>query len=220
MRYVAVLPFVYAPFKDEFLKTCRFGDNLVLVDNTVNNRGIMRSNNIGIREMKARDADWFIICGASIRFGQAGGLDFIAELERRATHKVVEGWKVFGWHLIAFSREVVETIGQFDTSFSPYGYDDIDYSWRFQKAYWIDGTKQAIWEKTIVDVQDTMMAHGIKLAGVSPDNQALRAYFERKWGTTPEDPVGRWLHPFNDSSLSLKYFPANSGDEPWDAWDA
>jgi hypothetical protein len=194
------------------MKRCKL--NVFEVDNTKRNRGIMASHNLGIDEMRRNDSEWLIIMSAALRFGlSTGGLDFIEQLERHKGHQVIEAAGVYGWHLIAFHRDTIETVGRWDTNFSPYGFDDIDYSIRFQLAF---GATGQLWHKVPVNVRDTGMAHSIKRGRIDAPAGPLIEYFRAKWGRHP----GAWQephyeHPFNDASRSLKYWPAAWGDT-WD----
>src|ERR1700728_642922 len=79
MKYVAVLPWVYKPFRDEFMKACKL--DVFEVDNSAENLGIMRSHNLAIDKMIAENADLLIVMSAAIRFGEKGGLDFVEQLD-------------------------------------------------------------------------------------------------------------------------------------------
>lgn len=207
MKYTVVLPYVYEPYKEECLKTCKFED-ILLVDNTHENRGIMQSHNMGIDKMHEDDSDWLICMSAAVRFGVFGGLDFIEELKNRPDDHVVEATNVNGWHLIAFSRKVIDTVGRWDENFTPYGYDDLDYSWRIRLAFG-DSIR---WQKAITGVIDMGMAHGIKLAGVDPDNLRLRLYYRTKWGITPEsDHEKAYKRPFGSEANPVGYWPPFNG---------
>jgi hypothetical protein len=219
MKYVACLPFKVKEFRDEFIKTCKF-DNLLEVDNTENNIGIMASYNLGIQKMYAEDADWLIAMSAAIRFGEPGGLDAIEYL-KNTEYKIVEGAGLYGWHFIAFHRSIIDAVGEWDTNFTPYGYDDIDFSIRIQKLFKDSHPGDYgsfLWTKQKFDISDTIMAHSIKVGGLtsSPEHEeALRQYFEAKWGLPPDqgsiDDV--YDYPFNDSSNSLKYFPKDKSEQ-------
>lgn len=176
--------------------------NMVSVDNTKHNIGIMESHNRGINYMRERGADWLIVISAAIRFGEPGGMDFVKQLEDQ---QVVEAADVFGWHLIAFSRGTIEKVGRWDENFTPYGYDDLDYSYRFQLA----NDKHAdLWEKVPVDVKDMGMAHSIKKAGVTGDDNKLQAYYRKKWGVFPGQSHDKaYKYPFNKSFNPVGYWP-------------
>lgn len=137
----------------------------------------MRSHNLGIDKMKEDDSDWLIVLSAAMRFGEPGGLDFIAELEKAPGDLVIEPSYIFGWHLIAFSRQVIEKVGRWDENFTPYGFDDLDYSWRIQKTFDITAP---LWRKVSVDVSDAGMAHSIHIGKVESDVNRLREYFKEK----------------------------------------
>lgn len=205
-KYLAVLPFVYRPYRDEFMETCKL--EVFEVDNTVNNIGIMRAHNQGIFEMRKQNADWLIVVSAAIRFGERGGLDFIEALDNRHDHDVVEAAGVNGWHLIAFHKRLLDKVGLWDENLSPYSYCDIDISLRIQKAKKIEG-KYPLWEKADgIDVKDAGMAHGIKMAGVKASAHPRIEYMKRKWGSHPdhhEEP--KFDHPFNDKTKPVSWWP-------------
>lgn len=219
-RYVAVLPWVYQPFRDEFMKTCKL--EVLEIDNSYKNLGIMRSHNIGIDKMREENADWLIVMSAAIRFGETGGLDFIAQLDpeficigaadkKKWDNEAQVG--IFGWHLIAFSRECIEKVGKWDANFSPYGWDDIDYSIRMQKAF-PDPEYSRRTKKVSVDVSDTIMAHSINLAGVRTDNNHHVEYIKKKWNydVGGDNPLTKMYdHPFRDSAKSLSWWPTYEG---------
>ncbi len=203
LKYTVVLPFIDREYADECIKSMKFDpDSILLVDNTVDNIGIMKSHNAGIDKMISDDSDWLIILSAAIVFGEPGGLDFIAELEKRAGFVAVEAASVFGWHLIAFNKRTIEAVGRWDENFTPYGYDDLDLSWRIRIAFGLSGQ---LWQKVPVDLRDKGMAHSIKIGKIkTQDNNKLRKYFFEKWGgITP--PI--YKSPFNNKNNSVKYFP-------------
>lgn len=203
MKYVMCLPYRVKEFRDEFMATCKI-ENIFEVDNTENNIGIMASHNLAIEKLYEIDADWFIICSAAIRFGEAGGLDLLEYLENTDS-QIVEGLNLYGWHLIAFRRDVIDTVGGWDENFTPYGWDDNDYSVRIQKSM-----PNVIWEKIQFDVTDTIMAHSIKLGGVTSDDNKLQQYFYNKWGCYPGNGAGIddcWDTPFNIPNIDMKYCP-------------
>lgn len=211
MTYAVVLPFVHAPYARACLKTCKL-KNLLVVDNTERNRGVMRSHNMGIDHMRRTDAEWLIVVSAAIRFGEPGGLDFAGQLQGH----VIEAAGVYGWHLIAFHRETLEKVGRWDENFYPYGFDDIDLSIRIQKAFQVDGRQTQLWDKVEVDAADMGMAHSIKLAGVEAPPDPLIAYFERKWGRHPgayQDET--FDRPFNNPHNPIGYWPDIHGAR-WD----
>lgn len=215
MKYVCVVPYAYAPYFQEFIKTCKIPrENMLLINDTnpPGAIGIMKAHNMGIDFMKEKGADWLIVMSAAIRFGEQGGLDFLKILEQHPDHHVIHGAsadavesgnKVFGWHLVAFHRSVFETIGRWDENFSPYGFDDIDLSLRIRK-----GMPDVKWEGYPCDVTDTTMSHSINLAGVEAPSGPRILYFVEKWGRHPGAyQLGSYDTPFNDPEKSLAYWP-------------
>lgn len=212
MKYVAVMPWIYEPYKDECLACCKL-DPLLLVDNTETNLGIMRSHNLGIDFMRAQDADWLIILSAAVRFGDAGGLDFVRALEHCTEHAVVNAEGMFGWHFMAFARETIEAAGRWDENFTPYGFDDVDYAIRIHKS-----RPGAIWSGIKdVDASDTTMAHSLELGGVYVDATPQINYLHDKWGGERGAPFDAFHdHPFDDPALSVRVWPKPTGLGPVD----
>ena len=223
MKYTAVCPYIWQPFKDEFEKTCKL--DVLYINNTgKTNTGCSGGWNKGVERMRQDNSDWLILCSAAIRFGENGGLDFIEQLDDQfinisATDKNM--WErekqvgIFGWHLIAFSKECIEKVGKWDDNFWPYGWDDIDYSIRMQKAF-PDPEYSRRTKKVPVDVTDTIMAHSIHLAGVNPNNQELMTYLTQKWNYQIgcENPIETMYdHPFNDKNKSSKWWPTTERDK-------
>lgn len=216
MKYVVVLPFVHRPYMEECRATMapEFLDNVLFVDNTVNNLGIMKSHNLGVDKVIKEDADWLIILSAAVRFGNPGGLDFIQHFIDFPEYNVIEAADVFGQHLIALSAQTLKRVGRYDENFGPfYGFEDVDYSLRIQKTYNYDareGATKILWDKFSVDASDKKvgMAHSIKL-GIIDDPAAPKIeYFKRKHGRHPGDSqLDSYDHPFNDPTKSWDWWP-------------
>lgn len=216
MRAVAVLPWIWRPYMQECLAGCRLADVLT-VDNATHNMGIMRSHNHGVDWMRERDADWLVIISAAVRFGPAGGLDFLDALKEHSEHRVISAEGTFGWHLIAFRRDLIEATGRWDENLSPYGYCDVDYSIRYHKV-WPD----VLACQVQVDVTDTTMGHSLKLAGVKVDNRRLLAYMTEKWGRSHGVPFGEYHdHPWNDVTNPIGFWPPPTTFDPVNGavWD-
>lgn len=234
MKYVAVVPYTYREYFDEFIATCKFPrENMLIIDNSTaeKNIGVMASHNKGIDFMKEKGADWLIVISPAIRFGEAGGLDFTKILEDHPGYHVIHGAsenvqggkqadpdggghnKVFGWHLVAFSRETLEAIGRWDENFTPYGFDDIDMTLRIRKHF-KEATK---WDTYPCDVTDTRMSHSLHFVPDvvgEADSGPRIAYFVNKWGRHPGAyQWDGWEFPFNNPEHSLDYWPpaANGG---------
>ena len=216
-RFLVVMPFVVPAWAQACLATCRFGEGgdfgrLLTVDNSVVNRGIMRSHNMGI---DAREPDeWLIIMSAALRFGKPGGMDFIDHLVERADHGVISASGTYGWHLVAFRPDVVAKMGRWDENFTPYGYDDNDLSIRIHRLM-----PDLIWGGYPLDVQDMGMAHSIKIGGVYSDPKHLLHYWRIKWGAPPGSEFDDYNeHPFGNPSNHINYWPDINGagwDRPW-----
>ena len=225
VKYVCVLPYAYQPYYDEFIKTCKLG-NLMVIDNTnpETNIGIMKSHNLGVDYMFQTGADWLIVLSASVRFGDKGGLDFIEALEQNPDCLLVHGsglWKsdpeqrvmALGWHCTAFHRSVFEAIGEWDTNFSNYSLDDVDMTMRIQKHFGKDYKSKVV----ELDMVHESTAHSVSLAHIKGCAHAPRhSYFMRKWGKDchawQED---GYATPFNlDKPLS--YWP--EPDDPLSIW--
>lgn len=228
MKYVVVVPFTYRPYMEAFMATCKIPqDNILAIDNTdpATNLGVMASHNKGVDFMRERGADWLIVISPAIRFGEKGGLDFIEILEQHPGYHVIHGAsaeveggkqsdpdgggvnKVYGWHLVAFSRECLDAVGRWDENFTPYGFDDIDLSLRIRKHF-KESTK---WDTYPCDVTDTRMSHSLhfvpNVVGEADSGPRIM-YFVEKWGRHPGAwQWDGWDHPFNNPEHDIKYWP-------------
>lgn len=225
MKYVVVCPYAYEPYFKEFKKTLALPrENCLFVDDTnpVGGIGIMKAHNMGIDFMKERGADWLIVMSAGIRFGEAGGLDFIELLQNHNDLHVINGAGLneengevmaMGYHLTAFKREVFDTIGRWDENFTPYGFDDIDLMLRMKKGF-----QGALRMDTFpVDMRHVSRSHSIQLAGINSPSEPRIAYFVNKWGRHPGAyQWDGWLHPFNNENNSIKYWPPAANGSKYD----
>src|ERR1039458_2644476 len=95
MKYVIVLPYAYGPYAIDCFETfdVKLTENCVAVDNTGagghENFGVAGSWNIGIDRLREIDGDWLIVMSAAIRFGEAGGLDMIQQIESHPLAKII-----------------------------------------------------------------------------------------------------------------------------------
>lgn len=196
MTYTVVVPSIYPTYTERCLASCKL-KNVLLVDNTESNRGVAASWNMGIDQMVADGSDWLILMSAAMRFGPAGGLDFVDQLEDQPT---LEGGNGIGWHLVAFPRWHLETVGRFDENFWPAYWEDNDYARRGQ----VLGIDQS-WPKADIDADWAGNAHGTRFGHVGCDNVALRAYYSRKHGGPPSSET--FTYPFNDESHDMTWWP-------------
>ena len=181
------------------------------IDNSEVNRGVPRSWNMGIDRMIKDDSDWLIVMSAAVRFGEPGGLDFLKVLEHHSDHRAVSALGLFGWHLMAFSRETIETAGRFDENFFPAYYEDVDYSIRMYRV-----KPDAPWGAYAIDAKDAGMAHTLELARTYIDNRMLLDYFAEKWGVSHGHEWHEYNdHPFADATNPIQYWPDAYGGS-WD----
>lgn len=225
MNWVAVLPWVFEPYRDECVATIapEFWERTLEVNNSITNIGCMKSHNLGVEWMKLHQAAWLIIISPAIRFGPQGGMDFAQILEDRPDYQVIHAAsanvpggtehgsvndvvnEIKGWHLTAFHRTVFDNVGIWDENFTPYSLDDIDLSIRIRKFY----GQNCKWDTFPCDVHDTgIMGHSLNLAGVQSKYHPRNSYFARKWGREG----GEYLkpaydNPFNDPVNKLSYWP-------------
>lgn len=200
--YVCVLPSIWAPWTEECGATLdpSIHEHLLVVDNTVTNRGVSASWNDGIRAMYDRDRAWVVFLSAGMRFGEARGVDFFGNLGAYDGDIAVEAAQDIGWHLIAFARHVVDRVGLVDESMVSY-FSDLDYSWRIQLAF--GPLDPPFWRKVPLDGHLLAAEHGINLGGYRSGPEDRQA-FVRKWGGAQGDTL--WTHPYGDPSKPVDYW--------------
>lgn len=202
--HLVLIPSIYKPYTEECVASLSPEFELLIVDNTQHNRGVAASWNLGRERVLVEGLDWLIVCSAAVRFGTPMGSDLLAELEQHSGARVVEGAWGLGWHLICFSRRVLEEVGSFDENFWPAYFEDNDWSWRFHLVY---ATQPPYWEKVTVDAWVRSFAHAERFAGVRAYAPGLLDYYRAKWSGVPGQE--RFAHPFNDSSKSLAWWPTS-----------
>lgn len=229
MNTLTALPWMYEPY----MKDCwasmspRFQSQVIPIDNRPienadrdpANYGIMRSHNIVAKMVLAEQFDWLIVLSAAVRFKRPGGNDFLEALEQQPDDMwVLEAAGVFGWHLIAFRRAFIEQVGLWDENFTPYGYDDIDLSIRYQIVRGQSGFTP-LWDKVEGQWSDEGMAHSHKLGGLevsSGHNASMIDYFIAKWGRHPGDYKEPYFqHPFNAEHRDVTYWPGFERAGQW-----
>jgi hypothetical protein len=216
---VAVIPSIYGPYTDACVASCKL-DNVIVVDNTVTNRGVAASWNIGVREMYEQGTDWTVIISAGVRFGEPGGLDLIEAMRQNPDALCVEADKPsrktsnidgFGWHLLAFHRRTFDDIGLFDENIWPAYGEDTDYHYRMKLFYAdCDLSRGPLWPRVPVDGYLESASHGVALGGVNADGHGQKEYYIRKWGGSFSgygDGDWEWQHPFNNPDNPVSYWP-------------
>lgn len=227
MKYVVCVPYAYQPYFDEFKATLKIPEeNCLFVNDTnpVGGIGIMRAHNMGIDFARQKDAKWLIVMSASIRFGEAGGLDFIKAVEEHSELLVINGAGrvtfdgeaeqviAMGYHLTAFKTDIFTAIGRWDENFTPYGFDDIDLMLRMKKYF---GNQYKV-DSLPVDMEHISRSHSIQLAGVIAPSSPRIQYFTEKWGRHPGAwQWDGWAYPFNEPGNSLAYWPDASNGGKW-----
>jgi hypothetical protein len=180
----------------------------------------MKSHNKGVEFIREKGADWLIVMSACLRFGEAGGMDFIKVLQDNPDELVIHGaglWKdenpiALGFHLTAFNKRVFDKIGGWDENFTPYSLDDIDIMLRLNKGFG-DELQVKVFP---CDFRHESTSHSIGLAKVKASYNPRNSYFKRKWGRDGGD----WQNdgyptPFN-LNQPLSYWP--EPDNPLSIW--
>lgn len=201
--FVGVCPTISLGYSRRLLHTARFP--ITVVDNTAHNRGVAASWNIGAREVVDRRIDWLVVLSAAVRFGPAGGVDFLETLDDPEAI-VVEAGDGIGWHLIAFRRDVFEQAGLFDENCHPAYWEDLDMGRRIALTFGLD---PPYWRKVPVDATVTEVGHGKRVGRVTVDSDALIGYMVAKHGGVPgPTPEGElYAHPFGDPDLPWSWWP-------------
>lgn len=221
MSFLVVMPTIYPPYRDECIATMSqtMLDNLLVVENSVNNRGLAGSWNIGARRVLEEGLDWLVTISAGMRFDESGGDDFFAQLDTHPDAWVIEGgWDIHkrselfsGWHYIAWSRRnVLDRIGILDENFWPIYGEDADWSVRLLIALEEDDNLRGIdrWIKPEVDAWLVMQQHSGELAGIRNDYPHMDEYFISKWGRSfGGGLIPTYKRPFNGLTLPLSFWP-------------
>ena len=202
-----VLPSIDRAWREACLSSLapHLRERVLVVDNSVMNRGVATSWNLGIDRMLSEGHEWLILLSESMRFGAKGGTDFVDQLSG--------AWcdSLWGWHLIAFHRTTIETVGRFDPGFHPAYFEDTDYLYRMGLAGLPSPRENGRRGPLLIDVDagDMGTEHGIRSGLVRIDLTKCAAYYERKWG----GPQGeeKYRTPFDDPSLDWTWV----AKRPW-----
>jgi hypothetical protein len=231
MKYVMCLPYIYKPYADACINSmdAELRNNLLAIDNTIDNKGVAKSWNLGIDKVREENADWLIVISAAMRFGNSGGKDMIIWLNYRPAAQVIHfaekqtseqryvrgmspdgihgispGYQdgMFGWHCTALRRDVIDMVGYFD----PNTFEDLDYDLRINKAF-----PAIFWVILPIIAHSESLNHGIRLGNAKmPSANSQVTYFIDKWGAGGSDWSNGWQnltfdHPFNNPENSLTH---------------
>lgn len=212
MNVQFVLPSIWPPYLEKCLATMapEVRENTLVIENTLQrNTGIAGAWNRGRKAAIARKADWLVALSATVRFGKAGGMDFVEELSSLTDVWAAEAAKLDGeklsFHFVAFPMRTLIQVGAFDANFWPRDWDDLDYSYRIQLAGGTESPpKVAPWPTIQADVDRETVAHSIHMAGVSGTPELLDRYYRKKWGGPTNHE--KFQSPFN-SGAPLSWWP-------------
>lgn len=183
---------------------------------TGRNAGVGGSWNLGRQLVLDSDTEWLVICSEAILWND-GGVGFFHHLDRLADTDIQVLATRHNWHLIALRRELLDTVGEFDSVFYPAYYEDNDYGRRAALAGWPNSTWAVDTDCAVVS-RGTRHTYNSGLVDVT--FAAQRAKYARKWGASPYDRDPRptpaeaigsldgpepWTHPYNNPELPLTF---------------
>lgn len=175
----------------------------IIVDNRSKNYGVSGAWNIGLDRVVDNNIDWLVVCSESVRFGPSGAKSIQEALDSADQEDMMlEADDGFGWHLIAFRRELLLTVGYFDEVFFPAYFEDNDYTHRVKIVANKLDKPWFPWKKFKVDASLIGVAQGLKLLNYQMDFGWLTNKYKEKWG---DYPVEIYEHPYNDPNLSMRY---------------
>lgn len=174
---------------------------------TGRNDGVATAWNVGRKEVIENNQDYLIMLSQNVVF-EAGMTDF---LDKVSTDKPRWGtWSQMGWHCVALSRELLETVGEFDTNCYPAYYEDSEYAIRMHKLDILDTFY-------VTETKASVHSGFSTTLGIRPDDQKCKEYVIRKWGD-----IFDWINyhdqtwydnPYNDPQYSLKDFERRTTEE-------
>lgn len=180
-------------------------ERTLVLDNSHANRGVAASWNLGMDRAFSWGADWLVLCSESVRFGEAGGTDFEAELMADPSQPWIDTH--LGWHLVAFRTSTLRRVGRFDENFYPAYMEDSDYLIRLHLAGYPSPRENGQDHRWIIglDCWDLGTEHSIRAGLVQVDFTPLIDYWTRKWGGQP--PRAAYDRPFGDGAHDWTYWP-------------
>lgn len=194
MSYLIVLPSIFPPYTEACLASLHpsIREHVLIVDNVPPkpNIQVARSWNIGLDRVLAEGQDWLVIMSAAMRFGPAGGMDFIGRLDEYRGSWAIEaidgegpaGSGNIGWHCLAFARDpTLIQVGRVDHIFASYC-EGIDLGTRIIIASGWKPQDGQVWPKVLVDCRCESIGHGTQLGGAKvPPGPLLNDLYSRKW---------------------------------------
>jgi len=203
--WLLVIPSVKMSWAKQAIRTLK-GDGKIpvkclIVDNTKFNYGVSGAWNLGIDQVIKENIDWLVICSESMRFGPNGAEDIQRQLTGASKNTmIVEADNDIGWHLIAFRRQLLETLGYFEELFFPAYFEDNDYIYRYKLAH--KEHTHWKWQKVPIDANLLGIAQGILHLTENIQFVDLKELYTLKWGGSPNEV---YLHPYNDKNLNYRY---------------
>lgn len=193
------LPSIDPVWREACLSTLdpRIRQRTLVIDNSVRNRGVAASWNLGIERARKTGSEWLILLSESMRFGPPGGRDF--------EEKLSEPWcdSLFGWHLIAWHMSVFDTVGVFDEVFWPAYGEDTDFLYRMGLAD-LPSPRENGRRGALVDVDATHCgyAHAVVTGLVHPHLTLQAERYKAKWGS--DQGSEKFTHPYDDTRLDWR----------------
>lgn len=215
MTYLILIPNIWTPYLDACLATLKAPREYIHVVHNEPpnvNIGVTRSWNVGVDRVLAEGIDWLVIMSAAMRFGESGGMDFLAALDDYKGSWAVEaidgegpaGSGNIGWHCLAFARDpTLLQVGRVDHVFKSY-IEGIDLGYRIIIASGWQPSDGQVWPKVLVDCRCESIGHGTQLGGaIVPPGPLLNDLYQAKWG----NPKGRelWTHPYGRDELPITW---------------
>jgi len=227
VSYLLVVPVIVEETAVAFAEGLKIPhENVLVVDNGVppvlpewdgpyhhegQNIGVSAAWNIGARMVLGKQRDWLIIASSALKWGEPGGADFVAELDRCAIAVTSE----HGWHLCALNRTTLETVGLFDENFFAY-YEDTDYLYRMHLAGLPSPRENnRHWDHAHCDAEYGENAHALaRVEGLAASIQMneLDYYYRRKWGAKSSFEYHK--NPFGLDNYPISRWPAVERPEP------
>lgn len=180
--FLVVMPITFMPYLEECTAAMHpeLKDNLLVIDQTVDNCGAAAAYNRGARIVLDERRDWLITLSPSTRFGPRGGLDLVEFCRANTRAWVIEPGLPVGWHFIAWSRTMFETVGLWDEQFWPVYGEDADIAHRIGLAMKTAGSHR--WLRVDVDAWITMQGYSARLAGINQPQDDIWERYRAKWG--------------------------------------